>query len=230
MNTTHFLSFINSQMAAGTYPTWDQPNLVRRAVTISRQAGCGARAIADQLATLLQARDPKFPVPWQVFDRELMDQVLTDHRLPKNLSFYFPEDRKPAMEDILEDLFGLHPPQETIVRQTAETMLGLAETGNVILIGRAGNIITAKLPHVLHVRLIAPVEDRIEHACESYHLSPAAARSFCLREDLGRSRYVHKYFHTEINDPLAYHLVINTSRLSYHAAATLMADALLSLP
>ena len=229
MNTTSFLSFVNSQMAAGTYPAWNQPNSVRRAVTLSRQAGCGAREVGEKLAAILQARDPLNAHPWQIFDRNLMDQVFADHRLPKNLAFFFPEDRKPAMEDILEELFGLHPPQDTIVRQTAETMLGLAETGNVILIGRAGNIITAKVPHVLHVRLVAPLEDRIQHACEAYELNPDQARSFCLREDLGRARYVRKYFRTDINDPLHYHLVINTGMVSYDHAAKLIASALLDM-
>ena len=229
MNSANFLSFVNSQMAADIYPAWNRLHGVRRAVTISRQAGCGARAIGEKLAAILQARDPKNPAPWQIFDRNLMDQVFADHRLPKDLAFYFPEDRKPAMEDILEELFGLHPRQETIVRQTAETMLGLAETGNVILIGRAANIITAKVPHVLHVRLVAPLAERIEHSRTAYDLDASAARSFCLREDLGRARYLRKYFHTDINDPLHYHLVINTGLVNYDHAAKLIASALLNL-
>jgi len=229
MTTTSFLSFVNSQMSADIYPARHHSNSVRRAVTISRQAGCGAREIGENLAAILQAHDPKHPSPWQMFDRNLMDQVIAEHRLPKNLAFFFPEDRKPAMEDILEELFGLHPRQDTIIRQTAETMLGLAETGNVILIGRAGNIITAKVPHVLHVRLIAPLDDRIEHACKAYALNPDEARSFCLREDLGRARYVRKYFRTDVNDPLHYHLVINTGMVSYDLAAKIIANALQDL-
>ena len=216
-------------MSAGTYLSWHEPTAVRRAVTISRQAGSGAQSISVKLAAILQAREPKHANAWQVYDRNLMDQVLKDHRLPKYLSTYLPEDRKPVMEDILEELFGLHPPQETIVKQTSETILGLAELGGVILIGRAGNIITAKVPHVLHVRLVAPLEQRIENVRQARNVSFAEARSFCLHEDLGRERYVHKYFRTDINDPLHYHLVINTGLCGYDHAAQLIAEALLSL-
>ena len=74
----------------------------------------------------------------------------------------------------------MHPPSQTVVRQTAETMLKLAGLGNVILIGRGGNVITAKLPNVLHVRLVAPLEERIEHAHEAYSMTKTEARKFCL--------------------------------------------------
>jgi cytidylate kinase len=229
MSATGFLSYVNSQMAAGAYPTWNRPGAVRRAVTISRQAGCGALEIGEKLAARLQARGPDHGCPWTVFDHNLMEKVLEDHRLPKYLATYLPEDRKPAMEEILEDIFGLHPPESTIIKQTAETILGLAEMGNVILIGRGGNIITAQVPHVLHVRIVAPLEQRIQHAHKTYGNSEVEARNFCLREDLGRERYVCKHFHADINNPLLYHLVINTGLMSYDAAAMLIEEALLSL-
>jgi cytidylate kinase len=115
------------------------------------------------------------------------------------------------------------------VKQTAETILGLAELGGAILIGRAGNIITAKLPHVLQVRLVAPLEQRIARVTQDQGLTAAEARDFCLREGQGRERYLKKYFHADINDPLRYHLVINTGLVSYDLAARLIESALLAL-
>ena len=99
----------------------------------------------------------------------------------------------------------------------------------MIVIGRAGNIVTAKVPHVLHVRLVAPLDQRIEHAHLIYGMSHTEARNFCLREDLGRTRYIRKYFHADIADPLLYHLVINTGLIGYDAAAKLIDEAALHL-
>jgi cytidylate kinase len=228
MSATSNLSFINSQVAAGGHFT-DKPNLVRRAVTISRQAGCGAQIVADLLAARLQSHRTEIAEPWTVFDRNLMEKVLEEHKLPKYLANYLPEDRISALEDMIKNIFGLHPPQETIVKQTAETILGLAELGNAILIGRGGNITTAILPHVLHVRLVAPLGPRIEHVCQDQGLTPAQAREFCQREDLGRERYLKKYFQADINDPVHYHLVINTALIKYDLAARLIEEALLRL-
>src|SRR5438093_1064697 len=84
----------------------------------------------------------------------------------------------------------LQPASWTLIEQTTETMLHLAELGSVVLIGRAANVVTAKLPGVFHVRLVAPLEKRIQHAQEFYGLAPRDAREFCEREDLGRQRYL----------------------------------------
>jgi cytidylate kinase len=201
----------------------------RRAVTISRQAGCGAVIIAEKLAHFLQGHSAHDAAQWTVFDRELMDKVLADHNLPKYLAKFLPEDRASQIEDTLADIFGVHPPTHTVVQQTAETLLQLAELGDAILIGRAGNIVTAKLPNVLHVRLIAPLEDRIERICRDDHKTPDEARRFCLEEEQARARYVKTYFHADINDALLYHLVINTSRVGCEHAVRIIGDALLHL-
>jgi cytidylate kinase len=164
-----------------------------------------------------------------VFDRELMDKVLADHNLPKYLAKFLPEDRASQIEDTLADIFGVHPPTQKVIQQTAETLLQIAELGSAIIIGRAGNIVTAKLPHTLHVRLVAPLEDRIERICRDDDKTQAEARRFCLEEEQARTRYVRTYFNADINNALLYHLVINTSRMGCEQAARIIGDAALRL-
>ena len=203
--------------------------LTRRSVTISRQTGCGALFIAERLANYLQQHAPLQHTQWTVFDRELMDKVLADHNLPKYLAKFLPEDRISYIEDALAEIFGVHPPTHAVVQQTAETMLQLAGLGGAILIGRAGNVVTAKLPGVLHVRLIAPLEDRIERICRNDHKTLDEARRFCLEEEQARNRYVKTYFHADIDDALLYHLVINTSRVGLENSVRLIGDAVLHM-
>jgi cytidylate kinase len=201
-------------------------------VTISRQAGCGALAVAQKLAEYLQSRSLKDACPWTVFDRNLMDKVLEDHNLPTRLARLLPEDTVSKIDDILAELFDVRPSVETIVHQTTETMLRLAGLGNVILIGRGGNVITAELPHMLHVRLVAPLEKRVEYAHKEYskfNLTRDQARKFCLNEDRGRERYLKKHFDADINDPLLYHMIINTGLVNYDDAAKLIGDAVMNL-
>jgi cytidylate kinase len=156
-------------------------------------------------------------------------QVLADHQLPAHLAQFLPEGRMSMIEDTLADIFGVRPTAETLIQQTAETILKFAELGNVILVGRAGNIVTAKLPHVLHIRLVAPLEDRTERIARDDHKSLAEAHKFCLEEEQNRARYVKTYFNADINDPMGYHMVINTSRVGYENAAKLAGDAVLRL-
>ncbi len=225
----HCPSFISSQVRFADGLASPVQKNVRRAVTISRQAGCGARVVAEKLAHFLQGHSTGDARPWVVFDRNLMDKVLEDHNLPACLAKFLPEDRISELEDIMADVFGVHPPSTTVLHQTAETMLRLAQGGNVILIGRGANMVTAGLPHVLNVRLVAPLEKRIEHCLEAYNMTKTEARKFCLREDHARRRYLKKYFGADIEDPLLYQMIINTGLVSYDDAARIIGDAVLNL-
>lgn len=221
-------SFINLQLRPPDQPITHRAATARRpAVTISRQAGCGALVVAEKLAALLQPHTPPGLPPWTVFDRNLMERVLAEHNLPARLAKFLPEDRVNALQEIMDNVFNAGPDTETIIRQTAETILHLAELGGAIIIGRGGNLITAKLTNVLHVRLVAPLEQRVQHAHVFYKMSEKAAREFCVREDQGRHRYLKKYFNADPDDPLLQHLIINTGMVAYDDAARLLADAVL---
>jgi hypothetical protein len=183
--------------------------------------------VAERLAEYLGELDDHPGPPWTVFDRNLVGKVLEDHHLPKRLAQFMPEDRIPEMADTMDELFGLHPPSWTLIRQTSDTILRLAELGNVIIIGRAANLITRNLESVFHVRLVRSFEARVRYIAQLEHLSPKAAAEFVRREDRGRRRYVKKYFGQDVTDPLLYHLVINTDWVSYEEAARMIGQAVL---
>lgn len=232
MNTEYGLercrTFLNAQLqTAGKPGAAAKAGVARRAVSISRQTGSGAHNVAEKLAARLQALGPKFACPWTVFDRNLVEKVLEDHNLPQRLAQFMPEDRVSEIADAMDELFGLHPPSWTLVHQTTETILRLAELGNVILIGRGATIITGKLDYVFHVRLVGSLERRVKHIQEMNHLSKEAALDLIRREDRGRKRYLKRYFNTDLDDPLLYHLVVNTDLVSYDEAARIIADAVM---
>lgn len=198
-----------------------------KAVTISRQTGSGGHLVAQELAKLLQGRLYPEGRPWTVFDRNLVEQVLEDHHLPLRLARFMPEDRVSEMSNAIDELLGLHPPSYTLLRQTAETILRLVDLGNVIIIGRGAHVITGKLDRVFHVRLVAPLEMRVAYIQETFKLTRKAAALKIANEDKGRRRYLKKHFDSDVDDPLLYHLVINTDRLPGQEAAELIACALL---
>jgi cytidylate kinase len=222
-------SFINCQLqSVGTTRMPVRTGVQWRAVTISRQTGSGAHEVAEELAKYLQADAAKAAVCWTVFDRNLVEKVLEEHQLPERMAKFLAEDRISEIQDTLDELFGLHPPSRTLVRQTAETILHLVELGKVIIIGRGAGLITRNLGYVFHVRLVGSLDKRLEHVQEFYKMRSKAALGFIRQEDRGRRRYLKKYFNREIEDPLLYHLVINTDLVPYEIAARMIGDAVLN--
>jgi cytidylate kinase len=221
------LSFINTQLKNGKVRNRNEDSGEIRAVTISRQTGCGALAIAEKLANYLQARTPEDKPHWTVFDRNLVERVLVEHSLPQRLARFMPENWSSEIEDTLDELFGLHPPSWLLVRETAETILRLVKIGNVIIIGRGANLITSKFDSVFHVRLVAPLQQRAQHIQETEDLDRRAALELIHREDKGRKRYLRKHYEQDINDPLLYHVLLNTGLLDYDRTARLIGGIVL---
>jgi len=58
-------------------------------------------------------------------------------------------------------------------------------------------------------------------------LSQIAAQKLAESEDLARRRYVKQFFNKNVDDPLLYHLTINTDLLSIDAAARIIATAIM---
>ena len=201
------------------------------AVTISRETAAGAVTIAKMVAERLDRREEGYDdrCPWAVFDRNLAEKVLEDHNLPTKLKEFMPEDAISPVDDVLEELLGLHPSQWTLVQHTIETVLRLAALGNVVLVGMGANLITTRLKHVLHVRLVAPLDRRQRHAEQYYHLSPKDAVEFVRKHDLARRRFVRRYFNSDIEDPLAYDLTINTGQIGFAETARIIAEGVAGL-
>jgi CMP/dCMP kinase len=195
------------------------------AITISREVGAGGITIAELLAQRLDATE-KAPVtcPWAVFDAGLAKRVLEDHELPPNLERFMTEDVRLPVEEIVEEVLGLHPSAWTLVQHTTQTILRLADLGHTILVGRGSNVITARLPNVFHVRLVAPVAVRIRHAAECYHLGEAEAAKLVRVQDHARRRYLGRYFNAEIDDPTLYDVTLNTGRLGFARTAEVIAQ------
>jgi hypothetical protein len=212
------LSFINCHLQSPHWSGTGDAGLIK-CVTASRQAGCGAHVFAEELAGWLRNNLPEDATPWTIFDRNLLAAVLQDHHLPARLTAFMPEDRISQLDDIIQQLFILHPPTETLVRQTSETILHLAELGHVIILGRGANLVTQRLPGALHVRLIGSVEQRIARQRQFDHLDRKDALKRIKQEDGGRRRYIKKYFGKDVDDPLLYHFVINSDWVALEDAA-----------
>jgi cytidylate kinase len=127
---------------------------------------------------------------------------------------------------MVEELMGLHPSDWTLVHHVTDTMLRLAQMGNVILVGRGANIITAHRKNAFHVRLVAPRDLRIERAAELNNLGAKEAAAFVRKSDRARRRYVKLHFRVAIDEPLLYDATLNTGRFSFETAARLIAEAL----
>jgi len=194
-------------------------------ITISRQTGAGSKPVCEKLVNIMDEYSEPEGVKWAFFDRNLIEKVLEDHHLPKQISDFMPEGKYKHLNAVVNELLGLKPAEWTLIHKTTDTILQLARMGNVVIVGRGANIITSKLKNTFHVRLIASLEKRVEHIKTLMNLSEEEALEYIKKEDEKRKKYLKSYFHADADDPLLYHMTVNTDLLTHKGAAYLIAEA-----
>ncbi len=164
-------------------------------ITISREMGTGAYAVAKELAKRLK---------YTLIDRVKIEELAASYGLTADILERV--DEKPPSYRTAEDRM------QAAHLATMETiLLDCARKGNVILYGRGGQDLVKGLTNVLKVRFIAPFEDRVEKFAEREWIDPDLARELIRKSDLQLGGFIHFYFHRDWSEPLAYDLLFNTS-------------------
>ena len=78
---------------------------------------------------------------------------------------------------------------------------------------------------MLHVRIVAPLERRIEQVSRAEGLSADAAHALVERRDKASADYLARFYHADVSDPTLYDLVVNTATFAPPVAADLIVKA-----
>lgn len=181
-------------------------------LTISRQSGIDTNLLCDKL---IESFKTHYSSDWVYFDKDLIRKVMSDHNLPPQVQKFLSEEKVSAISQMLNELMGIHPPILKLVHKMVSTILNLAEVGNVILIGRGSNVITSHLKNAYHIRLVAPLNQRIQYLQKSRDIKKEWAKNILLRGDENRRDFLLRTFRKDIDDPLLYHSTINVSLFSF---------------
>ena len=179
-------------------------------ITISRQLGSWGDEVAQAVASRLG---------YEVLCRELINRAAIRAGTP---------DMALATIDDL-GLLGIHPaPKSRQAYQQAilDVMQEAANRDNIIIIGRAGQVILSNFPNTLHVKVIAPARIRARRIAETHNIPIEAASAQIETSDRARRNYLRRYYHVRWDDPELYDLIVNTQRLSPDQAACLICQAL----
>jgi cytidylate kinase len=180
-----------------------------RVITISRQMGSLGDELVLQLAQQLD---------WRWVGRDVIHEAALAAGVPQV-----------ALADIDElgflDLRPSGKEWRVYQKEVRRIICELADEGNMIIVGRGGQVILHNRPDVLHVRVIAPLKIRIARLMRMEHISKKAARARLKASRKTRARYFKKGYGVKLNDPLLYHLVINTGFLELSEAVNLVVKA-----
>jgi cytidylate kinase len=113
-------------------------------------------------------------------------------------------------------------PETDLVRSTETVVAEIAAQGRVVLVGRAAPAVLSREADALHVKLVAPRGFRIQVAAGRLGCAPDKAAAVLDRTDRNRARYLREYYRRDWDDPVNYHLVLNTGVLGFEGATELI--------
>ncbi len=108
-------------------------------------------------------------------------------------------------------------------RFTSEEILELAMRGNILIRGWGAAQLLRHIPHVLCVRICAPMPQRIEEMKQRLGVDDNEIVSREIeRNDEAHARSVQRQFHTDWRDATGYDIVINTAHVAIDLATALV--------
>lgn len=186
-------------------------------VTISREYGCGGYETAVALVRKLSGERT-----WVAYDRSVIEIIMKDMGLSRKLAESLMTAAQGQMAGFFQSYFANLPPQVAVHRKLAETIRALVLNGYVVIVGRGSNVITRDLPRGFHVRLVAPMEWKVERICRLSGTKPRETEKMIVEKDRERDGFYREYLKFNSADPQNYDLVINNSGSPSEEAAEII--------
>jgi cytidylate kinase len=183
-----------------------------RLITVEREYGCGAAAIAAQLADRLG---------WRLWDHLLTEEIArianvapsavmrcdermdsTLHRLSKAFWRGSYERSSPLGQQVFDT--------DRMMNMMQDIMNRIAQEGNAVIVGRGAPYFLREQSNVFHVFLYAPRAEKIRRTIAEGH-SREEAEELVDSVDRERIAYVKHYFNADWPTRSLYHMMLNTA-------------------
>ena len=178
-------------------------------ITISRGSYSKGREVAEKTAERLG---------YQVVSRDVLIEA-SDR-------FHIPEIRLVrAIHDAPSILERFTHGKQCYLAYIRSALVSRAVKDNLVYHGLAGHLLLTGIPHVMRVRIIANLEDRVEAEMKREGISAAKARSLLLKDDAERRNWTQSLYGVDPWDPSLYDLVIHVDKLTVDDAVDIIVEA-----
>jgi cytidylate kinase len=185
-------------------------------IALSREAGSRGASIGQRVGRKLG---------WQVYTQELLDYLAQEGGSSTGVLAHVP----PAAARWAEERFSQLAQEKRLSKQASvlyltRVILALGAQGEAVLIGRgAGYVLPAET--TLHVRIVAPLADRVAYMSQWLRLTTDEAAERVRLLDTRRADFMQTHFQVQASDPCKYDLVLNSSLLGEELCVALIVQA-----
>jgi len=185
-------------------------------IALSREAGARGGSIGRRVGRKLG---------WQVHDQELLEYMAQDTVARQGMLDNLTPAADAWVEGQLQQLMReQNLSQHPSIQNLARVVLALGAQGEAVLIGRGAGFILPRAS-TLHVRMVAPLDERIAYMSEWLRLTRDEAAEKVRVRDARRNEFISTHFHRNPDDVHQYDILLNASLLGEEVCAELIAQA-----
>ncbi len=193
----------------------------------ARKIGTSVDVVAERTERLPSLGDRVGAFFRRVLERSAMAGTGGDPYFGAGADALLVREYRELADAVIEGSEGVSDAQ--LLEVTQSVITDLAQSGHAVIIGRGSNIILKDWPGALHVGLHASLEARVKRVMVREQLDQAEAEQYVSDMERGYIAYFHRFFHTEIHEPLSYHLQLNTDWVDDYRATDLIVASAKSL-
>ena len=187
------------------------------ALAISREAGARGETIARRVGKRLG---------WQVYRQELLEFLGANEVARQSVLADVPPPAADWVAAQLERVRGDRGTDSEVDRgDMPRLILSIAARGQAILVGRGAGYYLPRETS-LHVRIIAPLADRIAHMADWSRMTREQAAEKVRVTDERRAEFLLRYFGRRTTDLYDFDLVLNSGLLGEETCADVILAAL----
>ena len=184
-------------------------------VTISREYGCPAKRLAGSLVTTLNEIEIENFTKnrWKWIGKEVMEESARELNLkPQIIQDIVQSDEQNVIDEIVLSLSHKYYPGNNKVKKTIRQFIySIAQQGHVVIVGRGGVAITHDIENALHIKIMAPLEWRIQSVSKRQKISEQAAKK--LISDIDKKRLnMRNHFFGRKTDDSVFDIIFNYVR------------------
>ncbi len=183
-----------------------------KAITISKDYGCGAIELAKELSDDLgyEYLDKRLVIELAK-QMESSEGEIKSYEVGKSISLFRFISRymtEEIVKNILMSRKG-YVDDSSYLEALVSLLNDLADRGNIVIVGRGGQCVLRYRPDIVHVRLIAPLEYKKEYLMKRFSYGDEEAEYLIKMREENSAQFVKKMFCEYWNDPTLYHVTIN---------------------
>jgi cytidylate kinase len=181
-------------------------------ITVSRQCFSLGDEIAKNVADDLG---------YDFIDKQRIGGALAQLGLPAAEMDRF-DEKKPSVWDTL----ATHHTKFLFLMRAA--IYDFARKNDTLILGRGAQVLLKDLPGTLHVRIVAPMQVRLERLMAQAGYDEKNGEKVLRQSDRDSAGYIRSFFGEDWNDPDFYDMVINTKAISMSTAAAMITSTIQS--